>query len=183
MMNQSAFEAIGKPIELKKGELIFKQGDLDTSIYIVRSGLLKAYYLTLDGKELVKSFIPEGEFIGSLIACSTNEACTFSLMCLEDCSILRAQFIDLQNASINNPEFSNSVINSLLHLAIKKERREFEFLCLSASERYALFKQRNPELIERITQNDIARYLGITPVALSRIKRQKNRNGNSQKFR
>jgi len=173
-MNQSAFEKIGKPLVFKKGETIFKQGDMDNSIYVVTSGLLKAYYLTLEGKELVKSFIQEGEFIGSLIACNTSEPCSFSLMCLEDCSVLRTRFVDLQEAAINNPEFSNSVINALLNLAIKKERREFEFLCLSAPERYALFKQRTPNLISRITQNDIARYLGITPVALSRIKQREN---------
>jgi len=153
---------------------VFSQGDRDKSVYIVRSGLLKAYYLTPDGKELVKSFIKEGEFIGSLIACSSAEPSTFSLKCLEDCSILCARFADLQEAAINNTEFSSSAINALLNLAIKKERREFEFLCLSAPERYALFRQRNPNLIGRVTQNDIARYLGITPVALSRIRSQEN---------
>jgi len=172
MINQSTFETIGKTLNFKKGELVFKQGDSDTSIYVVKSGIVKAYYLTLDGKELVKSFIQEGEFIGSLIACNSSEPCTFSLMCLEDCSLLQTRFADLQKAAIDNPAFSSSVIDALLSLAIKKERREFEFLCLSAAERYALFKKRQPNLVNRITQNDIARYLGITPVALSRIKRQ-----------
>ena len=174
MIDQPTLEAIGKPLRLKKGEFVFKQGDADTSIYVVKSGLMKASYLTLDGKELVKSFIQEGNFIGSLISCHSSEPCTFSLMCLEDCSLLQTRFIDLQKAAINNPEFSSSVITALLNLAIKKERREFEFLCLSAPERYALFKQRYPSLIDRVTQNDIARYLGVTPVALSRIKQKAN---------
>jgi len=174
MKDQSVFEAIGKPILAKKGELLFKQGDVDTSIYVVISGLLKAYYLTLEGKELVKSFIQEGEFIGSLIACNSTEPCTFSLMCLEDCSLLRVPFSDLQAASISNPDFSSIITNALVSLAIKKERREYEFLCLSAQARYNLFKQRNQSIIDRVTQNDIARYLGITPVALSRIKQRGN---------
>ena len=66
------------------------------------------------------------------------------------------------------------MINSLISLAIKKERREYEFLCLSAPERFALLKQRDPELVAKLTQNDIARYLGITPVALSRIKQRQS---------
>ncbi len=171
-MNESAFSAIGKPFECKKGEYLFKQGDLDTSVYVLKSGLLKAYYLTIDGKELVKSFIQEGEFIGSLIACSSSEPCTFSLMSLEDSSLLRIPFADLQAAAVRSPEFSDFVNGGLVNLAIKKERREYEFLCLSAPQRYALFKQRSPKLVDRITQNDIARYLGITPVALSRIKQR-----------
>jgi len=172
MTDKSVFDTIGKPSEFKKGEYLFKQGDLDTSVYVVKSGLLKAYYLTVDGKELVKSFIQEGEFIGSLIACSSNEPCTFSLMTLEDSSLLRIPFEDLQTAAVSNHELSSFVNGGLVNLAIKKERREYEFLCLSAPERYALFKQRTPHLVDRITQNDIARYLGITPVALSRIKQR-----------
>jgi len=156
-MDQSIFEVIGKPIEIRKGGVLFKQGDIDTSVYVVKSGLLKAYYLTFEGKELVKSFISEGEFIGSLIACKSMEP-----------------FSDLQAASTSNPEVSASVINALINLAVKKEKREYEFLCLSAAERYALFKHRTPNLIDRVTQNDIARYLGITPVALSRIKHRKS---------
>lgn len=174
MKEKSVFEKIGKPLNCKKGELLFKQGDIDTSVYVIQSGLLKAHYLTIDGKELVKSFILEGEFIGSLIACSSTEPCTFSLMCLEDTSMLRIPFVKLQEAAVRNPDFSSFVNSGLVNLAIKKERREFEFLCLSAPERYALFKQRTPDLLHRVTQNNIARYLGITPVALSRIKQREN---------
>ena len=53
---------------------------------------------------------------------------------------------------------------------MKKERREYEFLCLSAEERYRLLIKRSPDLVRQVTQNEIARYLGITPVALSRIR-------------
>lgn len=170
MTASSLFAGLGKTLLRKKGQFVFQQGDVNTSIYICQSGLLKAYYLTPDGKELVKSFIQEGEFIGSLIACHLAEPATFSLMCLEDCSLKRIPFSALQAIAENNPEVSSLMTKALIDLAIKKERREFEFLCLSAPERYALFKQRAPNLIDRVTQNDIARYLGITPVALSRIK-------------
>lgn len=172
MTEQSILKTIGKPLHRNKSEFLFKQGDLDTSVYVVTSGLLKAYYLTIDGKELIKSFIQEGDIIGSLIACSSSEPCTFNLMCLEDSSLLRIPFTKLQEVAASNPSFSSFVNNILIDLAIKKELREFEFLCLSASERYTLFKQRSPELLDKITQNDIARYLGITPVALSRIKQR-----------
>lgn len=170
MTDHSILSGIGQPLECKKGDLLFKQGDHDTSIWFVRYGLLKAYYLTFDGKEHVKSFIQEGEFIGSLVACYSSEPNTFSLMCIEDCSLLRVPFSDFQAGAEHEPELASFINKALTGLAIKKERREFELLCLSAAQRYALFKERTPNLVDRITQNDIARYLGITPVALSRIK-------------
>ena len=170
MDNQELFGVFGQPIEREKGELLIRQGAPDSSIYLVQSGLLKAYYSTLEGKELIKSFIQPGEFIGSLISCRTGESSTFSLTCLEDCTLRRVSYAELQQAASGQPEIAGFITSGLMELAIKKERREYEFLCLSAQERYSLLKERQPGLLERITQNDIARYLGITPVALSRIK-------------
>ncbi len=55
---------------------------------------------------------------------------------------------------------------------IKKEKREWELLQLSAEERYRRFLKEYPGLERRIKQHYIATYLGITPVALSRIRRK-----------
>jgi len=64
------------------------------------------------------------------------------------------------------------VFNFTQWLGLKKEIREYRLLCLSAEEAYKDFLQMNPKLLERLTQVDIARYLGITPIALSRIKKR-----------
>jgi len=170
MSELSLFAQLGKAIRCSAGDHLFRDGDLDTSVYFVQSGLLKAYYITPDGKELIKSFIAENEFIGSLIACHTSAPSTFNLSCLEDVFLLRINYQDLISATSESTEAAAFFNTGLMNLAIKKERREYEFLCKSAPERYKLFKQRSPDLIDRLTQNDIARYLGITPVALSRIK-------------
>ena len=55
-------------------------------------------------------------------------------------------------------------------LATKKEQREFELLTMSPQQRWIDFKTENPDLLKRITQIEIAGLIGITPVALSRIK-------------
>ena len=170
MDQESLFAHLGKATRCSAGEYLFRQGDNNTYVYLVQSGLLKAYYITPDGKELIKSFIKEGEFIGSLIACHTAAPSTFSLCCLEDSFLLSIEYQELIDASKSNPDVAAFFNIGLINLAIKKERREHEFLCMSAPERYELFKERAPELQDRLTQNDIACYLGITPVTLSRIK-------------
>ena len=63
--------------------------------------------------------------------------------------------------------FANSGAEAV-EASIKAARRHH--FTNGAPERYRLLCERSPELIERLTQKDIARYLGITPVALSRIR-------------
>lgn len=166
------FQRLGQPQQKNKADVLFAQGTVDRAVYFVQSGLLKAFYTTPDGKELIKSFIRPGEFIGSLTSCRSGDPSPFSLSCLEPSRLFKVEFASLLEMTAEDPQVANFVTKGLMDLAEKKERREYEFLCLSAPERYALFKRRYPDLTSRVTQNDIARYLGITPVALSRIKQR-----------
>jgi CRP-like cAMP-binding protein len=80
---QQFIGAKGRHLEVPRGQHIFRQGDRDPSLYVVKSGLLKAYYLTESGKEQVKSFLFPGEFIGSLAAAYAGDPCSFSLVSLQ----------------------------------------------------------------------------------------------------
>jgi hypothetical protein len=68
---------------------------------------------------------------------------------------------------------ANSIISLLTVFAMKKEQREYELLCLDAQQRYQNLLKKFEDIGEYVTQNDMAKYLGITPVALSRIKNRK----------
>ena len=146
------------------------QGDEDAGIYWIRSGLLKASYLNADGRETIKSFLQAGDVIGSLAAAEEGGHCSYDLICLEASDLIRLEFAILREKAQEDLVLSNQVTDLLLAFARKKERREYELLCLSAEERYRLLQDTMPELARQVTQNDIARYLGITPVALSRIR-------------
>ena len=66
--------------------------------------------------------------------------------------------------------FASAVVDLLLEFGMKKERREKELLTESAEARYRLLQEASPGLPAKVKQKDLARYLGITPVALSRIR-------------
>jgi len=165
-------EEYGTKITIPRGGHIFMAGDESDFLYVVQTGLLKAYYISEEGKESVKSFLTPGDVIGSLTAIYSKQKCSFSLLCLHDATLIRIPFSTLYDHTQDDPEIARSVVSILLEFAMKKERREFELLCLPAQERYTLLLERSPNITKHVTQNDIARYLGITPVALSRIKKR-----------
>ncbi len=152
------------------GEHIFRQGDENPSVYVLEQGLLKAYYLSDEGKENIKSFIQPGELIGSLAAAYFKEDCSFGVVCLEPSVATELDFDALYAATEEDLEMASAMVEHLLNFSMKKERREREFLTESAEERYRMLVDRSPELFDKVSQKDIARYLGITPVALSRIR-------------
>lgn len=160
----------GDEVAFEKGTHIFRQGDENQSLYFVVGGILRAYYNNVNGKETIKSFIMPNDIIGSLTSAYSHRKCSFSLQCLADCKLIRFSFSKLVFASQSDQQIANKMIEFLTVFAMKKEQREYEFLCLSAEERYLLLVNDRPELLDMVTQNDIAKYLGITPVGLSRIK-------------
>lgn len=165
-------EREGMRLEKPRHGFVFRQGEVDSSLYLLQTGLLKAFYTSHDGKEFIKSFILPGSIIGSMASARYGEGCSFSLACLECSTLTRLPFATLVSYSKTDPDIAQATIEVLLDFSMKKERREFEFLCLSAEQRFKLLKEQSPELLERVTQNDIALYLGITPVALSRIRKR-----------
>ncbi len=160
----------GQIIHKDKDDHLFRQGDMNSSLYYIKQGFLKAYYISEDGKEFVKSFLSTGNVIANLTSVHLKQPCSYSVICLEPATLIMVSFEDLYQRSLEDQSIARTIIEVLLKLALKKERREYEFLCLSAEKRYDLIQKNMPELLEKVTQNDIARYLGITPVALSRIK-------------
>jgi DNA-binding MarR family transcriptional regulator len=78
----------------------------------------------------------------------------------------------IREYSRRDVNIANEMLDVLLQFSMKKEKREYEFLCLSAEERFSLLIKSRPNILNNITQNDLARYLGVTPVGLSRIKKR-----------
>lgn len=103
-----------------------------------------------------------------------KQPCSYSVICLTPSILIKVKYDELFERGLENQAIANTMIDMLLKLALKKERREYEFLCLSAEKRYRLLLKNMPDFLEEVTQNDVARYLGITPVALSRIKNRQS---------
>lgn len=114
----------GKPMELARQEYLFRQGEPNDDLYFVRQGLLKAHYLTLEGKEFIKSFFKEGDLAGSLSATYEGELASFSAVALEDCQILRLEFSPLMEKANDELALARDMMEFLLQLALKKERRD-----------------------------------------------------------
>lgn len=165
---------------LDAGEFLIRQGEPAPQLYMIREGLVKMFYITVDGKEFVKSFIGERQFTGSLAAQVDRGESTFSVVCLEPVKVEAVPFEVIKGLIDEDPKILRFFYEFFFALALKKEKREYDFLCQTPQMRYRQFVDENPDLIGRVTQADIARYLGITPVSLSRIrgraKTSKNRD-------
>lgn len=156
----------------QKNDFIVRAGELSNDFYFIIKGLVRYFYLTMSGKEFNKHFAMENRLAGSFQSLVLNKPCGFFIQALE-----RTETLVLPNRLLTE-SFDRHVcwerigrINAE-RLAIMKELREKEFLLDSLEIRYRRFLEEYPRLLNRVPQYHIASYLGVTDVALSRIRKK-----------
>jgi CRP-like cAMP-binding protein len=158
-----------RPISLSKGRSIDWHGADATRLIIVERGLVKLSYLSSSGEERIKSFIADQGLFSGVDEVAEHP---FEAICLEPSSIVSLPMPWVRSATQEDPAIERAVGEFWSWLSARKRARENALLCLSASQRYLAFQAEAPTLLGRLSQGDIARYLGITPIAFSRIKRR-----------
>lgn len=155
---------------LVKEEVLFEAGNRPKNLYFIQTGLVRFYYLTSGGKEFNKSFASEGSVVTSLSTFLSGAPSPFFTQALEETVTIALPMEFVHKHAATDLSLERLVSRLVAQLAVKKEQREASFLLLDAGERYNVFLDDFADLAPRLTQYHIASYLGITPVALSRIR-------------
>lgn len=155
-----------------KGFCLISPGEVENNINFLVSGIVETRIIKKDGNERITEFFYPKSFFCSLSSFLTREPSSVYMTCLTDCIIESISYedynADLETSLIVNKLGRNFVEQSYL-LRIKKEK---SMLTQNASERYMALMKNRPEVIQDIPLSKIAKYLGINPRSLSRIRRQ-----------
>jgi CRP-like cAMP-binding protein len=151
-------------------QLLFQAGEPVTDFFFITKGLVRYFYLTKEGKEFNKAFASENEFVGSLSAMVLDAPCRYSVQALEITDALAIPVRTIRASYDRHPAWERVGRRHAESVAVKKEIREGEFLLDSAETRYRRLLSDAPTLVGRVQQYHLASYLGITDVALSRIR-------------
>ncbi len=157
-------------LTLAKGDFFIAEGQVPRKMGFVRRGLFRYFYSDNQGNQFTKGFFSEGSFLSSYSAMIQNRPSYFAIEALEDSALDVIDFAKWQKLFPGHPEWQTLRLALLEKGFIKKETREREFLLFDAEERYRRFMLEYPGLEDRVRQHLIASYLGITSVALSRIR-------------
>lgn len=154
---------------LKKDEILTHIGSRQDLVYIVASGILRDYYIDMDGDDITRFFIQKGNICGGdrLLIDEPSSVCTEALT---DCVLFEISICNFKKLISENSDCQRLWQKCLEYSLIYKIKRENSWLTKSATERYIDFRHNYPELEKNILQKHIASYLGITPVSLSRIR-------------
>ncbi len=158
----------------EKDEYLVIAGDVADNFYFIVDGLVRFFYSTEAGKEFNKHFAMENGFAGSFHSLVLGEPCGFFIQALERTNTIMMPNQFLRELYERHPCWERLGRRNAENLVLLKEAREKEFLLDSLEVRYRRFLTEFPGLEDRIPQYHVASFLGVTNVALSRIRRKIN---------
>lgn len=158
----------------QKGELIFSYGQKSDTLYILRKGQIKTYYLSENAKEHILRILYPGDFIGelSIFLDEDNTAYAEAMTDVELCTIKKE---DISKLMTDYPNIGMKIINELSQRLKRSEKQSSWIATEQVEKRIALYllefyDKDNPKLPIHLnmTKKDLASFLGTTPETLSR---------------
>lgn len=148
-----------KEIKIKKGQIIQREGELNSKVYHVKTGLLRSYAIDKNGKENIFMFAPEGWVIAD--TCEPQSKSDLFIDALEDSTLV------VLNKDLGREKQNVGALTKRLNAL---QKRILMLMSTNAIERYESFIQTYPNIAQRVPQHMIASYIGVNPETLSAAK-------------
>ena len=162
-------------IEVSKKKFLLRQGRICHSIYFVKKGLLRCFYIKNE-MEINSWFMKENDVIIAVESFLNQTPSYENIQSLEDSVLYCIDYSQLQYLYNHSLDF-NFVGRVLTEKYYKlSEQRLYSLRLQKAVERYNFTCDNFPQIILRVPSKHIASYLGITEETLSRIRASKAKN-------
>jgi len=155
--------------QLAPGATLLAIGETAHHVWLVEQGLARLYYLSADGRECNKSFHAEGAWVGCGVP-PQPVASAFAIAAMEPLQVVELSYAALTECQRESPLVQTVLNDGLSAVFARLAEREAELLLLDAPARYRAFLAEHAAIAARLPLHHVASYLGITNVALSRIR-------------
>lgn len=155
-----------------KGDFLIKAGQIIDKAFFVIEGLVRQF-TTIDGKDKSVFFFTENQMIRIIGKSSEEDKSAYNLECLEEAIICIAYSRPDDEEFIQKyPRFEKLCLILTEDIFKQNQQSLEDYILLNPLDRYQMFVEKRPDLIQRVSQQHLASYLGFTPESLSRIKKR-----------
>jgi CRP-like cAMP-binding protein len=165
-------EEVFKERRVKRRQFILQEGEVCMHNTFVLEGCFKMYFVDDNGKEHNLQFAIENWWIGDISSFHAEEPSKLYIEAIEHSIILQIKKEDQLKLFVDYPKF-NRIFRVLAENAmVGLQKRTIQNISSTAEERYLDFLKRYPQFFNRISNVQIASYLGVTPEFLSAIRKK-----------
>lgn len=156
-------------LEVKKRDILLRDGERADHLYVVLKGMLRSYYLR-NGMDITSRFMAEYHIVVSVNSFYKRIPGYEFIEAMEDSTLARIHYDTLQKLYRDFIEFNYTARILTEHYFSFTEERLFLLRKQKTEDRYRFFVEQYPALLNRVPLGHVASYLGMNLETLSRIR-------------
>jgi CRP-like cAMP-binding protein len=153
-------------------EIYIPEGKIFKKIFYIKKGLLRIFFVTESGEEKTFFFRWEGQIAAIPECIFDNQPTRQTWQALEDCELMEIDFDIVEKLSENNISLIKIRLGFAEKMFLEALKRVESFVLDKPEERYQKLIIQKPEIVKRVADKNIASFIGVTPVSLSRIRKR-----------
>jgi CRP-like cAMP-binding protein len=157
---------------VKKKSFLLKEGNVCNFEGFVTKGLLKVFHVDKDGVEQIVYFAAENWWVTDIDSFTNEKPSSFTIQALEDSEVLIISKKDKEYAYANLPSIEKLFRIMTQKTFVEMQRKLINTLSKTSEQRYIDFIQKYPQLSQRLSNLQIAAYLGISHEFVSKIRKK-----------
>lgn len=169
-------ERLSQLVAVKRGDLLTRVGESPVSLFLLVQGVFRGYFFDDNGRDITECFayLPGTP----VMACTElGMPSNINLVALEDSTCVAIPIEELRLLMILYPELlklSNQLLLDALHYHWEIKSLMYKY---TARQRYQWFQEKHPGLLGLAGAKYVASFLNMTPVTLSRLRRELKEDG------
>ncbi len=168
-ISQQAF----KPMAVPAKTLFLEEGKISNHVGFIENGLFRSFFYDDNANEITTHFFQPGTVLISMESFNNQVPAKENIVAMEDSKIYAMTYKESLELYERVPawrqitkDVDEMKFNDLMN-------RSIQLQTLSARERYDLFCQHYPDIIQKVALKHIASYLGIDIATLSRLRKKR----------
>jgi len=157
--------------KVKRRQFILQEGDMCRHYTFVVNGCFKMYKVDNKGVEHNLQFATENGWIADIGSFHSGKPSELYIEAVEQSEILQIAKPDLLYLYTHYPKFDRNFRVLIENAFVNIQKRVLQNISSTAEERYLDFLKTYPNLFNRISNVQIASYIGVTPEFLSKIRK------------
>ncbi|WP_321516573.1 Crp/Fnr family transcriptional regulator [Marinifilum fragile] len=159
-------------VRMKKGEVLIHESIRSPYLYFIEEGAVKNHYIDEKGNKKVVWFGFEGNICFSMNSYININYIHETTELLEDSLFYRVKINHVKALFKDHCDWANWGRCFMESVFINTIHELDEFKSLATKEKYMKLIENNQDVKERVPLKDIASYLGVSPVTISRLRKE-----------
>jgi CRP/FNR family cyclic AMP-dependent transcriptional regulator len=172
----------GKEHAYRKGEIVFREGDLGDTLHLIVDGLFAVRTTTEAGRHLIINVLGRGDVVGEFAVFSAEGTRSSDVSALVKGRTLTVDRKQLRAALDAGPELADHLLATVISKAENTQYRLVDLLSIPADLRVLravllLEDMERPDAAIPLTQNDLAEFAATTRPTANRVLREESARG------